>query len=215
MNDKSLWKYLPPAGPVLSLTLIGLVLLSALLYYRAVKIQRYLEPALAMSQPRNEFAKNIKKTFEREFGAESIKGLRVEKSSIVMDPSLLFNGDGTLKLSARADLKRFARFYLSLMEDSHTRSEISLVLIIARFPSFGASGGGAAERIKVQRMVGFIQDALFQAEPELGRKYSTYFAATAQPTTPHERIGEELELRIIPSELLHIEVLQKLVKYAF
>jgi len=215
MNGKFPWKYLPPAGPVLSLTLIGLVLLSAVLYYRAVKIQRYLEPALAMSQPRNEFAKNIKKTFEREFGAESIKGLRVEKSSLVLEPSLLFNRDGTLKPSAGADVKRLARFYLSLMDDGHTRSEISLVLIIARFPSFGSRGSDVAERIKAQRMVALIQDALFQAEPELGRNYSTYFAATAQPTTPHERTGREMELRIIPSELLHIEVLQKLVKYAF
>lgn len=215
MSGKSPWKYLPPVGPVLSLILIGLVLLSALLYYRAIKIQRYLEPALAMAQPRNEFAKNIKKTFEREFGAESIKGLKIGKSSIVMEPSLLFYKDGTLKPSARAELQKLSRFFLLIMEDTHTRSDISLVLIIARFPSFGAKEGAAAERIKVQRMVGLIQDALLQAEPELGRKYSTYFAATAQPTTPHELTSKEMEFRIIPSELLHIEVLQKLVKYAF
>lgn len=215
MNGKALWKYMPPAGPVLSLTLIGLVLLSALLYYRAVKIQRYLEPALAMSQPRNEFTKNIKKTFEREFGAESIKGLKIRPSSIVMEPSLLFNGGGALKASARVEVRKLARFFLSLMQESHTRSDISLVLIIARFPSHGARGGDVAERMKAQRMVGLIQDALFQAEPELGRRYPAYFAATAQPTTPHEQTGEEMEFRIVPSEMQHVEALQKLVKYAF
>ena len=68
MNRRSLWKYVPPAGPVLSLLLIGLVVLSALLYYRAVKIQRFLEPALALSQPRNEFTKNISQNFQREIG---------------------------------------------------------------------------------------------------------------------------------------------------
>lgn len=212
---KSPWKYMPPAGPVLSITLIGLVFLSALLYYRSVKIQRYLEPALAMSQPRNEFAKSIKNNFEKEFGVNPIRGLKAGKSSLVMEPSFLFNGDGTWKRSAQADVKRLARIFLSLMEDSHTRADISLVLIIARFPSFGASGGDAAKRMEAQRMIGLIQDALFQAEPELGRKYSTYFAAAAQPTTPHERTGEEMEFRVIPSEQLHIEVLQKLVKYAF
>jgi len=215
MKVKSLWKYMPPAGPVLSLALIGLVLLSALLYYRSVKIQRYLEPALAMSLPRNEFAKSIRKTFEKEFGAESIKGLMLGKSAIVMSPTLLFDEDGALKPSADADIKKLARLFFTLMENRDTRSDISLVLIIARFPSFGARGGDVAQRIKVQRMTGLFQDALFQAEPELGRKYSTYFAAAAQPTTPHERGGHEIELRIIPSEQLHIEVLQKLVKYAF
>ncbi len=68
MSGRTLLKYIPPAGPILNLTLIGLVLLSALLYYRAIKIQRFLEPALAISQPRNEFAKNVRLRFQKEFG---------------------------------------------------------------------------------------------------------------------------------------------------
>ncbi len=92
MKTKSFWKYVPSVGPVLSLLLIGLVLLSALLYYRAVKIQRFLEPALAISQPRNEFSKSIKLIFQQEFGAESIKGLRVKASSILIERSFLFAG---------------------------------------------------------------------------------------------------------------------------
>src|SRR5512143_2212095 len=64
MKGGSLWKYAPPPGPVISLLLIGLVLLSSLLYYRSVKIQRFLEPALALSQPRNEFAKHIRQIIQ-------------------------------------------------------------------------------------------------------------------------------------------------------
>ncbi len=90
MNARSLWKLVPPAGPVLSLLLVGLVLLSALLYYRAVKIQRFLEPALALSQPRNEFAKNIKSIYQKEFGTKPVTGLRIKASSILMDRSFLF-----------------------------------------------------------------------------------------------------------------------------
>jgi len=215
MNSKSPWKYLPPAGPILSLTLISLVVVSALLYYRAVKIQRFLEPALALSQPRNEFSKDVTQLFEREFGAKTVEGIKIKASSILIERSLLFSGDGTLKTSAQASLHRLARVFLSLMQDDRRRSEISLVLILARFPSYGAMGVNVAERMKVQRSVSLIQDALFRAEPELNIRYSTYFAGTAQPTTPHERNRDLLELRIIPSEFLHIEVLEKLEKYSY
>lgn len=215
MKIKSFWKYVPSVGPVLSLLLIGLVLLSALLYYRAVKIQRFLEPALAMSQPRNEFSKNIKRIFREAFGAESIEGLKVKASSILIERSFLFAGDGALKASAQADLKKLARILLLLMNDDQTRSDISLVLIIGRFPSSGTWRTYDAERMKVQRMVGFVQDALFFAEPQLGIRHGAYFAAAAQPTNPNDGNRELIELRIIPSELLHIKVLEKLEKYAF
>jgi hypothetical protein len=39
--------------------------------------------------------------------------------------------------------------------------------------------------------------------------------AAAQPTNPLEGNRELIEFRIIPSELLHIQVLEKLEKYAF
>ena len=215
MNDKSLWRYAPPAGPVLSLLLIGLVLLSALLYYRAVRIQRFLEPALAISQPRYEFSKSFKLIFQKEFGAEQIKGLKVRTSSILIEKSFLFSGDGVLKASAQNDLKKLSRIFLLLMDNEQTRSDISLVLIISRFPSSGTWMTYAAERAQSQRVAGFVQDALFFAEPQLGIRYGTYFVAAAQPTNPLEGNRELIEIRIIPSELLHIRVLEKLEKYAF
>ncbi len=215
MKDSSLWKYVPPAGPVLSILLIGLVLLSALLYYRAINIQRFLEPALALSQPRNEFSKKVKLMFQKEFGAEPIKGINVRASSILIEKSFLFEGDDTLQASAQANIQKLARVFLSLMDDNRTRSDVSLVLIIARFPTVGSWPIYAAERIKAQRMVGFVQDALFFAEPRLGIRYGTYFVAAAQPANLNEGNRELIELRITPSELLHIRVLEKLEKYAF
>jgi hypothetical protein len=215
MNGKSPWKYVPPSGPILSLLLVGLVLLSALLYYRAVKIQRFLEPALALSQPRNEFAKHIKSIFQKEFGTSSVKGIRIKAGSIIIDRSSLFSKGRVLNARAQADLAKLARVFLALMHDDHRRSEISLVTIIGRYPSFGATGADAAGKMDVQRMVGFIQDVLFQSQPELGVRYSTYFASVAQPATPHEGDLGVVEFRIIPSEYLHIEVLEKLEKYSY
>jgi len=214
MNGRSPWKYVPPAGPVLSLLLVGLVLLSALLYYRAVKIQRFLEPALALSQPRNEFAKHIKSIFLKEFGTRS-KDIRIKAGSILVDRSFLFSKGRVLNAPAQADLEKIARIFLALMSDDHARSEISLVMIVGRYPSFGATGADAAARLDAQQMVGFIQDILFHAQPELGVRYSPYFASVAQPATPHEGDLGVVEFRIIPSEYLHIEVLEKLEKYSY
>ncbi len=213
MKGKSLWRFVPPAGPVLGLLLIGLVLLSGMLYYRAVKIQRFLEPALALSQPRNEFSKNISRMFQMEFGKEAIKGITIRSGSILMDKSFLFSDNGALSDSAQADLQKLARIFLELMKNDHIRSEISLVLIIGRVHSYGAKGTDAAEWTRAGRTVGFIQNALFRLEPELGVRYSSSFAGVVQPISPHEGNRDVVEFRIVPSEYLHIEVLEKLEKY--
>jgi len=214
MKGRSLWNAVPPAGPVLSLLLIGLVLLSALLYYRAVNIQRFLEPALALSQPRNEFSKKVRKLFQKEYGADPIKGLTVRTGSIIIEKSFLFGEDGNLKASARANIQKLARIFLSLMEDERTRSDVSQVMILARFPIGGDWTRYEAERISMYRLAIFMQDALFFAEPRLGTTYATYFAAAAQPVAVKEGNQELIEIRIIPSEFLHIRALEKLEKYA-
>ena len=214
MNRRHVWKYVPPAGPVLSLLLIGLVVLSALLYYRAVKIQRFLEPALDLSRPRNEFSRNISLNFQQEFGAQQIRGLQARRSSIIIDRSLLFSAGGALKPSSRIIIKKLSRLFLSLLGDTRMRSNISLVLVCFHYPSEGPKDATFASRMQAQQMVGLLQDSLYEAEPELGQKFKAYCAATVQPD--HFRSGESggIELRIIPSELLHVEVLQKLMKYA-
>jgi hypothetical protein len=46
--EDSIRHYLLPPGSILSITLIGFLLLGAVLYHRAGRIQRFLEPALAI-----------------------------------------------------------------------------------------------------------------------------------------------------------------------
>jgi len=214
MNASPAQKHVPPAGPVLSLILIGLVILSALQYYRAVKIQRFLEPALALSQPRNQFTKNVNQIFDSEFGMQPVRGLKVKSNAIFMDLSLLFFPDGTVKASAKEDLRKLAHVFLALMRDDHMRSEINLILVIGRYPSSGVSRATALERLKVQQVTGIIQDSLFQIEPELGIRYSPYFAVSALPMDSHAPERDVVEFRFIPSEFLHIEVLDRLEKYS-
>ncbi|HEX9020764.1 MAG TPA: hypothetical protein VF903_05845, partial [Nitrospirota bacterium] len=163
------------------------MLLSALLYYRSVKIQRFLEPALALSQPRNEFTKSINAAFQKGFGAKPPAGIGVKGSSILVERALLFSDDGELGATAPDVLKKLSRVFLSLLKDDPTRSSMSVVLIVAQFSSEGRGGAPyVAERMRTQRMLGFIQDALFHVEPELGKKYAGYFMAGAQPAITRE-----------------------------
>jgi hypothetical protein len=214
VKAKTLRRYIPPPGPVMSLLLIGIVLLSALLYYRAVKIQRFLEPALALSQPRNEFTNNIKSIVEKEFGPQPVPGLRVKSSSILMATPLLFSREGSWKAKVRSDIPKLARVLLKLLRDDHARSEINLIMIIGRYPSHGISQVTAIDRFKTLKLIGLVQDALFQAEPELSTNFAPFFGVSAVPADAQSPPGNVVEFRIVPSEYLHIEVLDKLEKYS-
>jgi hypothetical protein len=215
MKERSFWRYVPPAGPILSLLLIGLVLLSALLYYRAIKIQRFLEPALAMSQPRNEFNKRIQETFRKEFGPDPLPGLSAKAGSLFMHKSLLFTANDTVKPSGHAVVKKIARIFHTLLSKAETRAEIGHIVIITRFPPPGPRGGDVRMRMNVQLMAGFIQEALFRAEPELETKYASFFTSGSQLLNSPRGSTDLVEFQIIPSEFLHIEVLEKLEKYAY
>ena len=214
MKRRTLWKYVPPAGPVLSLLLIGLVVLSALLYYRAVKIQRYLEPALALAQPRNEFSKNFGQNFQQEFGALQVRGILARTSSIIIDRSILFTANGALKPSSKVVIRKLSRLFLALLSDNRTRSNISIVLVSFHYSTDGPKPAVMEARKQAQQMVGLLQDSLYDAAPELASIYKPYFAAMVHPEHLRGGVSGVIELRIIPSELVHIEVLQKLMKYA-
>lgn len=214
MTGRSIWRLVPSAGPVLSLLLIGLVLLSALLYYRAVKIQRFLEPALALSQPRNELSRRLNQSFREEFGDRPVAGLQVRTGSIVMHRSALFLPSGKLRPEGKSRLKKLARVFRSLLDDEQVRPGISRIMIVTRFPHRAEPGANVPARMNEQFMVGFIQDALFLEEPLLGRRYAPYFTTGTQPLGSGDRIEGTVEFFIVPSEYLHIKVLERLEKYA-
>jgi hypothetical protein len=100
------------------------------------------------------------------------------------------------------------------MKDEQLRSETSLILVIGHVPSSEAREATAAERMQVAHMAGFIEDALFKLEPELGKRYAPYFVSAVRPMDPSQGNVAVVEFRIIPSEYLHIEVLEKLEKYS-
>jgi hypothetical protein len=63
-------------------------------------------------------------------------------------------------------------------------------------------------------MLGNVQDVLFAEEPVLRASYRSFFATAPRAAPPREGYRQLMEFRIIPSEMLHMEVLQRLQKYA-
>jgi len=206
-------KFILPLGPLLSLTLIGILVLSALLYYRAVKIQRFLEPALAISQPRMKFTQSITSLLSNEFGTGQIRGLRFRPGAILVEPSLLLNNIHPLKGSEPLILKKLASIFLNALNDPEIRDNISLILVSTRLPLSHDKEANKEMRAKMEGRAGLILSSMFAVEPQLEKDYGAYFAATALSVGTGARETDWIEFRIVPTERLHIEVLRRLGKY--
>ena len=214
MKGVDIKKFILPPGPILILTLIGLLLLSALLYYRAVKIQRFLEPALAITQPRITFSKNINNLLLREFGKEESEGIKFKTGSILVEQSLLISGVHNIKGEDTEVLKKLGRVFMDAFSDPDIRDNISLILVIARPPLSPENRSNKEFRYQIQNRAALILNSMYKVAPGLESDYGRYFAATDLPVGPAVKETEWIEFRIIPTEKLHIEVLQRLEKYA-
>jgi len=207
MKASSLRKLILPPGPVLSLTLIGFLLSGAVLYYRAVKSQRFLEPVLAVLQPRIEFAKDIRTLLHAEFGEKQPEGVMFTTNSILVRSPIL--GD-----PARSEeiIGKLGRLFLAMMEDPKMRGYIDLIIIRTNPPLL--ADRKAYEKIKAQteHAAHEILRSLYRAEPVLGKDYPDYFTAAAIPVLDESKAGW-VEFRILASEQMHIDLLMKLEKY--
>ena len=201
-------------GPILSLTLIGILVLSALLYYRAVKIQRFLEPVLAITEPRIKFNQEINNLIIKEFGTTA-SGITFRRGSIFVDQSLLFailhHQDGSNPLI----LNKLSRVLLSVLNNPAISSHISLILISMNLPLTADSNLNQALRFNAQKMTAYILNALYTAEPALEKQYGKYLAVTSIPLSAPVKELNMIEFRMIPSEKLHINVLQRLEQYSY
>ena len=213
MRENPVKRFGPPLGPLLSLTLIGILILSALLYYRAVKIQRFLEPALAISQPRMKFGQSVTSLLSQEFGAGQLKGLRFRGGSIFVETSLLLNSIHPVKKSDPLVLKKLAHFFLNALNDPGIRDNVSLILVSTRLPISPDKKANKEMRAKMENRAGLILSSLFALEPQLEASHGAYFAATALSVGAGMKDVDWIEFRIVPSERLHIDMLLRLEKY--
>jgi hypothetical protein len=206
-------KLILPPGPILSLTLIGLLLLSAVVYYRAVKIQRFLEPALAFSQPRLQFSQSVNNLLSKEFGEKETRGVKFRAGAILIHQSLFFPPDRIMRPDQSEVLHKLGRFFLAALDDPDIRDNISLILVSTRLPLSNDADLNRFLRFQLQGRALLILNSLYTAEPEIERKYGKYFAATSLPLDGPPKEAEWIEFRIIPAERFHIILLQRLEKY--
>ena len=213
MRYERLKKFILPPVPIGIFTLMGLLLLSALLYYEAVKAQRYLEPSLSLAQPRVEFLQNISNLLEEEFGSKYIKGITLSRNSIFIDSSLIFADPAYEKGINYVFLKKLSRVFLYMFRDADMRSHFDLILLSTSFKFSQHLEVNTQRRAEKQHIAEIVMDSMYKVESGL-YKYYGLFAAIAVPVEP-ERKGEWLEFRIIRSEHLHIELMKSLKKYFF
>jgi len=201
-------------GPILSLILIGILLLSAIVYYRAVKIQRFMEPALAISEPRMRFSQNINSLLREEFGATEYKGIKFRSGSIFIEQSLLPDSSLSVKGDEPLVLKKLSRVFLTALSDPEIRGNISLIMVSVTFPLTPDGELNREMSFSMQKRAASILYSLYAAEPALEKNYGTYFAAAALAVDASTKETNLIEFRIVSSERLHIEVLRRLGKYA-
>jgi hypothetical protein len=213
MKFETVKKFILPPGPILSLTLIGLLLLSALVYYRAVRIQRFLEPALAFSQPRLQFSQSIHDLLTKEFGSKETSGVKFRAGSILIKQSLLFPPGQVMRPDQSAVLHKLGRFFLAALDDSAIRDNVSLILVSTRLPLSTNAELNRILRFQLQGRALLILNSLYATEPAIEKKYGKYFAATSLPVDGPPKEADWIEFRIIPAERFHIILLQRLEKY--
>lgn len=213
MTKDSIKKFILPPGPILSLTLIGLLILSAILYYQAVKIQRFLEPALAVSQPKMKFTQNMNNLLTKEFGKKEIEGVKFRSGSILVDQSLFFKGGHYTKGFEPEVLNKLSRIFLSAFSNEDLREHISLIMVSIRFPLGPNPEFNRLMSLQTQQRAWLLLNSLYATEPLLEKKYGTYFTAAALPVSSALKENNWIEFRMVQTDRLHIEVLQKFEKY--
>ncbi|MBI4823410.1 MAG: hypothetical protein HY805_04160 [Nitrospirae bacterium] len=196
-----------PSGPMLGITLIGLLLLSGVLYYRAVKNQRFLEPALAISQPKMQFAENLTLHIEKEFGDKKTKGIKVTKDFILVEKSLLSS------IKGHDNIRKLSQVFLGILKDPSMKNYVDSIIIVTEADLSTDTEINRKRLSKTQHFSEEILFSLYDAEPELKRNFNTYFAATSMYVDPMSEDKNIVKFMIVPSEQLHIDVLRRFEKY--
>jgi hypothetical protein len=200
-----------PPGPVLVLTLVGIMLLSSLLYYRAVRIQRFLEPALAVSQPRIKFYNDISRLLIKEFGEGEVKGIKFVGNSILLHKSMILLDPYHLDKSPL--LKSLGVVILDVLRDPNMRAHLDFIVVSPRVALSSDIEANRAARTEAQSSAEMILNALFKSVPELERDYSIYFESSAMSVYARGDEADWVDFRIVPSDRVHVDVLQRLQKY--
>jgi len=203
-----------PVDQIIGITLIGLLLLSALIYYKSVKAQRYLEPSLAILEPQVAFAQKISDLINEEFGSKQNRGVIFTANSILVDDRLIFT-DPFNKESVKPDfVRKLGNIMMAMLGDAQMRLHFELILISTRLPLSPHLILNKQKQIEKQNNAELVLNALYKISPELKNNYALYFTSSVIPVRPKQN-ENWIEFRFIPTEHLHIDMMKSLKKYSF
>jgi hypothetical protein len=204
-------KKIPTLAPIGILMLIGILLLSALLYHKSVRAQRFLEPSLALAKPRIEFANNVNLLFQKEFGPDLVKGVVLYGNSIFVDSSLIFDNVANPKVIDTVFVKKLSNIFLSMLGDPAMRSHFDLILVSSRVEFSPSIQENRLRRRKGQYNAQSIIDYMYIVVPSLMKYYGT-LAPTVVPNKSNTEYNW-VEFKIVPSERAHVQIMESLEKY--
>jgi len=199
-----------PAEPVIILALIGLMLIGALLYYRSSNLQRFLEPSLAVLEPRTILASRLNHLASEELGPEYARNVIVRSSGLMVHKSL-FSSTEHHKMPPVID--RLGKLMLRLFQDPWMTANVELIMVKTSVPMNLPPEIEVQAREQMRQQSETVLNAILGFNPALAEGFSDKFAATTVFSRKVEN-ADWVTLEIIPSERLHIEVLERLGKYA-
>jgi hypothetical protein len=172
-----------------------------------------MEPILAISRPKIYFSQNIKKLIKNEFGAEQTRGIMFKNDSILVDESLLNFIAHHGQEPADYILKKLGNIFLTIMSSPEIIPYVDLIIVNKKVPHSPDTNLNRKMRVHKQQRAELILSAMYKTTPELEKKFGIYFTATAVTEFNPENRTDLLEFRFIPTEKVHIDVIQEFGKY--
>jgi hypothetical protein len=210
MSGKGNARDLIPPEPVVILVLIGLMLTGALLYYRAVNLQRFLEPALAVLEPRTMLASRLNKLAGEELGHGYGSKILVRSSGLLVHKSLFAP---TEYHKVPIIITRLGRLMHRLFEDPWLDANVEIIMVKTSVPINLPPETRTKAHEQMRQQSEAVVSAILGTNKDLAEGHADRFAATSVFSRQVEN-ADWVTLDIIPSERLHIEVLERLGKYA-
>jgi hypothetical protein len=212
MNGDGKGRFIVPHELAVGLTLIGLLLAGAVLYSNAVRFQRYIEPMLAVLEPRIQYSSRFRELILDEFDQESLLKMKLIGNTLKIRKSFLMEQD--IHEHGFRNYWHLGNLLQRLLDDQWIRSNTDFVLLSVDVPVGRSEDENRKLRAQAEEEAEFVMMAILSTSPDLRTKYTPYITSGAFSVTPGEGVGEWITVRALTSERLHTEMLGRLEKYA-
>ena len=197
-----------PTEPFITLILIGLLLTGVTLYYKAINLQRFLEPALAVLEPSVTFTSKINKTARNKLSHATDNKIVIRGNNLSIHKSLFRSAEHK---QIPLIVREMGSFIKTILNDKTLSNDIQSVIIKANVPIHAAlAEPGLYDNMRLQAEA--VLNTIMQLEPSLASTNAHKMGSLAM-YSKNPGAAEWLTLEVVPSEMLHIKVLERMSKY--